>query len=80
METLNFRFENHRPSNPPAARLVGVVSSGNLEVLIEPVAIDGACEVEVKTAAIGFRATWQAVISDFNTRWMLGDTRISIND
>lgn len=80
METLNFRFENNRTRGPSEARLVGVVSSGNLEVLIEPAALNGACEVEVKTAAHGFGTTWEAVMRDFNGRWMLGDTRIAIND
>jgi len=80
METLNFRFENNGTRSPSCARLVGVVGSGNLEVLIEPAALNGACEIEVKTAAIGFGATWQAVMSDFNARWMLGDTSITIND
>lgn len=80
METLNFRFENGtRPiASPP--QLVGVVSSGNLEVLIEPAALDGACEIEIKTAANGFGATWQAVMADFHARWRLADTRIAIND
>ena len=80
METLNFRFEQgQRPIAPPA-RLVGVVSSGNLEVLIEPAALGGACEVEVHTAALGFGRIWQAVMSDFNARWKLADVRIAIND
>lgn len=80
METLNFRYENgtRRLSMPP--ELVGVVSSGNLEVLIEPADLGGACSVEIKTAARGFGAIWEAVIGDFNKRWQLADTRISIND
>jgi malonate decarboxylase delta subunit len=57
-----------------------VVSSGNLEVLIEPVILNGACEVTVHTAALGFGAVWEAVMSDFHARWLLADTRISIND
>lgn len=80
METLNFRFENGSRQITPPPQLVGVVSSGNLEILIEPAPLGGACEVEVKTAAIGFGATWGAVITDFHTRWLLADTRISIND
>lgn len=80
METLNFRFENGRTRIAPQPNLVGVVSSGNLEVLIEPAALNGACEVEVKTAAHGFGAIWQAVIADFHARWPLGDARIAIND
>jgi malonate decarboxylase delta subunit len=82
METLNFRFENGNAGKHgvPQPQLVGVVSSGNLEVLIEPVALGGACEIEIQTAALGFGAIWAAVVADFNTRWMLTDTRISIND
>ncbi|MDB5762668.1 MAG: mdcC [Herminiimonas sp.] len=80
METLNFRFENGGSRAARQAQLVGVVSSGNLEVLIEPAALNGACEVEVQTAARGFGAIWEAVMEDFNLRWKLSDTRISIND
>jgi malonate decarboxylase delta subunit len=94
MEILNFRFENGRRSAVqqsavdslrPAvhsfrSQLVGVVSSGNLEVLIEPAILNGACEVTVHTAALGFGAVWEAVMSDFHARWLLADTRISIND
>jgi len=57
-----------------------VVSSGNLEVLIESADLQGGCSVEIKTAARGFGAIWEAVIGDFNKRWQLADTRISIND
>lgn len=80
MEILNYRFEHGRLRVAPEARLVGVVSSGNLEVLIEQLDLGGACEVEIKTAAHGFGAIWQAVIADFDRRWSLGDVRISIND
>lgn len=80
METLNFRFENGSRGSGAKTELVGVVSSGNLEVLIEPAALNGACEIEVKTAAVGFAPIWQAVMSDFHARWQLADTRISIND
>ena len=80
METLNFRFENGRRALAAQPQLVGVVSSGNLEVLIEPAPLNGACEIEIRTAANGFGATWQAVMSDFQERWQLRDTRICIND
>ena len=80
METLNFRFEDGATPLSRAAHLVGVVSSGNLEVLIESVPLGGACEIEIKTAALGFGATWQAVMDDFQARWHLRDARISIND
>ena len=75
-----YRFENGSRSLPPQAALVGVVGSGNLEVLIEPAPLGGACSIEIKTAAIGFGATWAAVMQDFHDRWQLADTRIAIND
>ena len=80
METLNYRFENGRRQLAATPQLVGVVSSGNLEVLIEPAPLNGACEIEIRTAANGFGATWQAVMSDFHARWQLLDARICIND
>ncbi|RBA25407.1 malonate decarboxylase acyl carrier protein [Herminiimonas fonticola] len=80
METLNFRFEKGNRQLVLPANMVGVVSSGNLEVLIESAELNGGCEVEIKTAAVGFGAIWQAVISDFHQRWALENVRILIND
>ena len=80
MESLQFRFENGRTSLAKPARLVGVVSSGNLEVLIESAPLNGGCEIVVSTAARGFGSTWQAVMDDFQQRWQLRDARLSIND
>jgi malonate decarboxylase delta subunit len=77
---LHSRRSHSLPSHSLRSQLVGVVSSGNLEVLIEPVILNGACEVTVHTAALGFGAVWEAVMSDFHARWLLADTRISIND
>jgi malonate decarboxylase delta subunit len=81
MEQLNFDYRGGRKLNSaPAATVVGVVGSGNLEVLIEPQELGGACRVEVLTAATGFGAIWQAVLDDFFARHALADVRISIND
>ena len=81
MQRLSFRFDGgNRNAAGRAAQLVGVVASGNLEVLIEPAALAGSCEVDVQTAAVGFDAIWAAVLTDFHERWRLADLRISIND
>ena len=80
MENLHYRFKGGRTRGNAQARLVGVVSSGNLEVLIEAVDLHGACEIDVQTAATGFGTIWQAVMQDFHARWQLADTRISISD
>jgi malonate decarboxylase delta subunit len=80
METLHYRFEQGTRPLAGQPQLVGVVGSGNLEVLIEAAQLQGACEIDVRTAAVGFGATWQAVMADFHARWQLADARISIND
>lgn len=80
MEHLEFSFTNG--GKPPAGRfaLVGVVGSGNLEVLIERAELAGRCVAVVDTAISGFERTWRQVLADFVTRQDLADVRISIND
>lgn len=81
METLDYRFDGRTLVRfPHDAVLVGVLASGNLEVLLEPAAQDGAMTVHVVTAAQGFGTIWQAVIGDFARRHPLRDVRVSIND
>ncbi len=63
-----------------AQAITGVVSSGNLEVLVERVLNGTRCEVAVSTAADGFRPVWEAVIADFIARASPGGLRLSIND
>ena len=80
MERLTFRFEGGRASDAASPCIVGVVASGNLEVLIEPKGQGGACVVDVNTASHGFGSTWSAVLADFFERHRVGDVLISIND
>jgi malonate decarboxylase delta subunit len=80
MENLTFRFQNGTRKLPRPSVLTGVVSSGNLEVLVEKADLNGACCIDINTAACGFGPIWEAVIGDFQARWQLADTRISIND
>lgn len=79
IETLNFSFEGRQAAGRFAPVLVGVVGSGNLEVMLEPAAGD-ACSVQVETSARGFGAIWQAVLEDFHQRHPLAGLRVSIND
>jgi len=81
MEALHFSFTGgDAPATARPARLVGVVASGNLEVMIEPSPRSGACTIDVNTAAEGFGSTWNAVLQDFFERHRLRDVRLSIND
>ncbi len=80
MEHLTFTFPAERAAGGTRAQaLVGVVASGNLEVLLERVETAGNCRIEVATAAHGFKAVWEAVLGDFVARGA-GGLRVSIND
>ena len=81
MERLTFQHQTRaavRVAQSPA--LVGVVASGNLEVLVEHVLDGNMCEVDVRTPVTGFDQVWQAVVADFVERFAPGGLRFSIND
>jgi malonate decarboxylase delta subunit len=77
MELLEFDY-------PTATRRVnrkahvGVVGSGDMEVLMEPAQSDGA-HVAIRTSVNGFASTWKAVLDRFFSRFD-GAVRIHIND
>jgi len=79
LETLDFHFAGRRAAGAFAPVLVGVVGSGNLEVLLEP-AMGSECTVHIETSARGFEPIWQAVLADFHSRHALAGLRVSIND
>ncbi len=81
METLHLELpslQDHTRS--PQTLLHGVVSSGNLEVLVEPGPDTARCVFDVQTAAHGFSEVWQAVLRDFATRHPVGGLIFSIHD
>ena len=80
MEQLHFQFDGCVPTTASAPSIVGVVASGNLEVMIEPTPGVNVCAIDVSTAANGFGAVWQAVLGDFFDRHRIGGIRVSIND
>lgn len=79
METLHYEFTGTRALPAFAPVLVGVVASGNLEVLVEPASGD-RCTIDIETSARGFGAIWQAVVHDFHARHGLAGAAISIHD
>ncbi len=60
--------------------VVGVNTSGNIEVLVERVLPETESVVAVTTAVTGYRDLWQAVIEDFFDRAATGGLRFDIND
>lgn len=79
MEQLKFAFDGGRPVSGFVPVLVGVVGSGNLEVLVEP-GEAARCTVEIETSARGFGQIWEAVLRDFHERHPLAGLHVSIND
>jgi malonate decarboxylase delta subunit len=80
MEHLKFEFEGQKTAQKFEAILVGVVGSGNLEVLLEPGADPARCTISITTSAQGFGAIWEAVAQNFHAQHQLGGVAISIND
>jgi malonate decarboxylase delta subunit len=76
MERLSFTY----PAREAVARRVhvGVVGSGDLEVLLEPSA-DQDAHVAVTTSLDGFATVWKHVLDRFFTRFA-GAAAIEIND
>lgn len=73
------------PSSAPLqeikpSEICGVVSSGNLEILVEATSTRDACTVVVNTSAHGFRDIWEAVLNDFARRHYAGGLNLTIND
>ena len=81
MENLSYRYSaSRRAGGSRSLAIVGVVASGNLEVLVERVLPPTECLLEIRTAAEGFREVWTAVIADFVQRYSPGGLKLSIND
>ena len=79
MQTLTYRFPAREAATHPIH--VGVVASGDLEILLEPLA-DGdgdVVEVRVRTSVNGFDTVWHDVLERFFTRTPLAG-RWELND
>jgi malonate decarboxylase delta subunit len=79
VQAIEFTYGGARKLPPFQPVLVGVVGSGNLEVLLET-SSNGNCTFVVETSARGFESVWGAVLSDFHSRHGLSGVRISIHD
>ncbi|MCW2512614.1 MAG: malonate decarboxylase subunit delta [Mycobacterium sp.] len=80
MQTLNYEFAADRPAE--RAVHVGVVGSGDLEILLEPPIPGDAVEramVRVRTSVNGFDTIWQDVLTRFFARAPLAG-RWELND
>lgn len=81
MERMTYRLTAPKPAAGTRCQaIVGVVASGNLEVLVERALPLDICSIEIATSVRGFNAVWEAVVTDFVARRPAGGLRIAIND
>ena len=81
MEKLTFELKTaRRAGGLRQMAIIGVVGSGDLEVLAERVLPDDLSRLEISTAAEGFGEVWKDVVTDFVARRSPGGLRLSIND
>ncbi len=76
MERLTFEYA--ATGAVPRRAHVGVVASGDLEVLLEP-SPDGRAHVVVRTSVDGYGEVWRAVLDRFFAHYG-GAAKIEIND
>ena len=76
METLNYEYEAKGLLTRRAH--VGVVGSGDLEVLIEP-SSSPTTQVRVRTSVDGYAQVWKAVLDRFFSRFESA-AKVEIND
>ncbi|HHY05968.1 MAG TPA: malonate decarboxylase acyl carrier protein [Clostridia bacterium] len=78
---MNFEFkvDNPKSINKEWSHL-GVVGSGDMEVLMEKKDFDGATKVKVVTPVTGFDKVWGMVLEKFVNESSLGDVYLEIND
>jgi malonate decarboxylase delta subunit len=77
MEQLKFEYPSAKRRVTKKAH-VGVVGSGDMEVLMQP-AETGSANVSILTSVNGFSSSWKAVMDRFFSKFD-GAVRIDIND
>ena len=80
MEQLKFDLAGQKVPQTFDALLVGVVGSGNLEVLMEQGTNPTRCTFTINTSARGFGPIWEAVVQNFQAQHQLAGVAVSIND
>ena len=81
LHEMNFEFKVENPKSIAKDwSHLGVVGSGDMEVLMEKQDLDGAAKVKVVTPVVGFDKVWNMVLEKFVQESSLGDVYLEIND
>ncbi|MDH2331889.1 malonate decarboxylase subunit delta [Paenibacillus polymyxa] len=76
MEKLQFQYQTTKPICKPAH--IGVVGSGDLEIIVEPVK-DQTTNVSILTGSEGFEQVWENVLTRFFNRYPI-TANITVHD
>ncbi len=81
MERIELEVASARPgAGGGGPVVVGVVASGNLEILVEPGAAPDRARFDVSTSASGFGQVWRAVLEDCAAANAVAGLAFSVND
>ncbi len=81
LKELNFEFKAATPKTIKKEWAhLGVVGSGDMEVLLEKRRLNGAVKVKVVTPVTGFEKVWELVLAKVVKDNNLGDVYMEIND
>ena len=80
MNVLNFDITSQPIADIKKEVTCGVVGSGNLEVLVSPLADSDHSKFIIDTSVTGFDHIWEAVLQDFSSRYAVGGLEFKVND
>lgn len=81
LRELHFEFKASEPKGFPVAfQHYGVVGSGDMEVIMEGMPLNGAARIKVVTPVGGYDHVWERVLEKFVEETGVGDVSLEIND
>ena len=81
LNELHFELQAENPADLPINfKHLGVVGSGDMEVILEKRELNGAVKVKVVTPITGYEEIWRRVLERFVKDTGLANASIEIND
>ena len=81
LHQLTYELKAETPEDFTADfRHYGVVGSGDMEVILESMNLDGAVRIKVVTPVTGYDEVWRSVLQRFVNETGIANASIEIND
>ena len=81
LHQLTYELKAKTPADFAADfRHYGVVGSGDMEVILESMNLDGAVRIKVVTPVTGYDEVWRSVLQRFVNETGIANASIEIND